>query len=110
MPEFLEIVMLICFGVSWPINAIKAYRARSTKGTSLLFLMLIFTGYVAGIGSKLLNPAYMASISTKWYVLAVYVINLLSLIVNLLIYFRNRNLMKTTKETYASFIYEWCTG
>ena len=98
MPEFLEIVMLICFGVSWPINAIKAYKARSTKGTSLLFLMLIFTGYVAGIGSKLLNPAYMASISTKLYVLAVYVINLLSLIVNLLIYFRNRNLMKTTKE------------
>ncbi|MBQ2213291.1 MAG: hypothetical protein II414_01825 [Erysipelotrichaceae bacterium] len=110
MPEFLEIVMLICFGVSWPINAIKAYKARSTKGTSLLFLMLIFTGYVAGIGSKLLNPAYMASISTKWYVLAVYVINLLSLIVNLLIYFRNRNLMKITKEASASFIYEWCTG
>ena len=110
MPEFLEIVMLICFGVSWPINAIKAYKARSTKGTSLLFLMLIFTGYVAGIGSKLLNPAYMASISTKWYVLAVYVINLLSLIVNLLIYFRNRNLMKTTKEALTSFIYEWCTG
>ena len=94
MPELLEIIMLICFGVSWPINAWKAYKARSTKGTSLLFLLLIFTGYVAGIGSKLLNPTYMASISTKWYVLAVYVINLLSLIVNLLIYYRNSKLMK----------------
>ena len=92
MAELCEIIMLICFGASWPINAIKAYKARSTKGTSLLFLMLIFTGYVAGIMSKLINKNYMASISTKWYVLAVYVINLLSLMVNLVIYFRNQRI------------------
>ena len=89
MSELFEIIMLICFGASWPINAWKAYKARSTKGTSLLFLLLIFTGYVAGILSKLLNKTYMASLSTKWYVLLVYVINLMSLVVNLLIYYRN---------------------
>ena len=89
MAELFEIIMLICFGASWPINAWKAYKARSTKGTSLLFLLLIFTGYIAGILSKLLNPVYMASLSTKWYVLLVYIINLMSLILNLLIYYRN---------------------
>ena len=89
MSEICEIIMLICFGASWPINAMKAYKARSTKGTSLLFLLLIFTGYVAGIRSKLLNKNYMANISTKWYVLVVYFINLFSLTVNLLIYYRN---------------------
>ncbi|MBQ3376548.1 MAG: hypothetical protein IJG49_09110 [Erysipelotrichaceae bacterium] len=92
MSELLEIIMLVCFGVSWPVNAVKAYKARNTKGTSLLFLLLIFTGYVAGIGSKLTNRSYMAQIDKKWYVLIVYVINLVSLIVNLLIYYRNRKL------------------
>ena len=92
MSEFLEIIMLICFGVSWPVNAIKAYKACNTKGTSLLFLLLILTGYVAGIRAKLTNRSYMAQIDKKWYVLIVYVINLVSLIVNLLIYYRNRKL------------------
>ncbi|MCR5067604.1 MAG: hypothetical protein K6A14_06045 [Erysipelotrichaceae bacterium] len=92
MSEILEIIMLICFGASWPINARKAYKARTTKGTSLLFLLLILTGYIAGITSKLLNKAYMESFSTKWYVLLFYVINLVSLLVNLLIYFRNKRL------------------
>ena len=94
MSEILEIIMLICFGASWPVNAMKAYKARTTKGTSFLFLMLILTGYIAGILSKLLNKAYMDSFSTKWYVLLFYVINLISLVVNILIYFRNKKLMK----------------
>ena len=85
MSELLEIIMLLCFGASWPINAVKAYRARTTKGTSLLFLLLIFVGYIAGILSKLTNRSYMDSISTKWYVLMFYVINLISLIINLAI-------------------------
>lgn len=92
MSEILEIIMLICFGASWPINAVKAYKARSTKGTSLLFLCLIFVGYIAGISSKLTNASYMAEISSKWYVLMFYILNLISLIINLIIYFRNKAL------------------
>ena len=76
MSEIFEIIMLICFGASWPINARKAYKARTTRGTSLLFLLLILTGYIAGILSKFLNKAYMDSISTKWYVLVFYFLNL----------------------------------
>ena len=92
MSELLEIIMLICFGVSWPVNAVKAYKARNTKGTSLLFLLLILTGYIAGIRAKLTNRSYMAQIDKKWYVLIVYIINLCSLLVNLRIYYRNRKL------------------
>lgn len=65
MSEILEIIMLICFGTSWPINARKAYKARTTKGTSLLFLMLILTGYITGIAAKLSNKAYMANFSSN---------------------------------------------
>ena len=94
MAEILETLMLVAFGISWPINAVKSYRARSTKGKSLTFLILIFTGYICGIISKLINPAYMSSLSTKWYVLAVYIFNFLWVGTDLLLYFRNRRIEK----------------
>ena len=46
MAELFEIIMIVCFGFSWPVNVIKSYRARTTKGKSLAFLLLISIGYV----------------------------------------------------------------
>ena len=46
MAEFLEIIMIVSFGLSWPLNVIKSYNARTTKGKSLAFLLLIFFGYI----------------------------------------------------------------
>ena len=98
MPELLEIVMLLCFGASWPMNVIKSYRARTAKGKSLAFLCLIELGYVAGIAAKLLNPAYMATFSEKWYVLFFYVLNFAMVGVDLCLYFRNRRLDREKGE------------
>ena len=92
MPELLEIVMLLCFGASWPINAAKSYKARTTKGKSIFFLLLIELGYIAGISAKLLNPTF--DYTTKWYVLFFYVLNFLMVGVDVAIYFRNRKLDK----------------
>lgn len=92
MAEFLEIVMLICFGFSWPLNVIKSYKARTTKGKSLPFLCLIIIGYFAGIASKFVNEAYMASIGEKWYVLFFYFLNLFMVSVDFALYFRNLRL------------------
>lgn len=94
MAEILEIVMVVSFGASWPMNVIKSYRARSAKGKSLGFLILIFLGYVAGIASKLVNEAYMASFATKWYVLIFYCINITMVGVDLALYAKNRKLDK----------------
>ena len=41
MAEVLEAVMLICFGLSWPMNAYKNYKARTAAGTSWQFILLI---------------------------------------------------------------------
>lgn len=92
MPEILEIVMLLCFGASWPMNVIKSWNARTTKGKSLAFLCLILLGYVAGIAAKLINPVYMAAFSEKWYVLFFYVLNFCMVGVDFCLYFRNRKL------------------
>ena len=74
--------MLVCFGLSWPINLMKAYRARSAKSTSLPFLLLIIVGYVGGITAKIVNGQMN-------YVFVVYLINLAIVLGNLAIYVRN---------------------
>ena len=33
-----ELLMIVCFGVSWPFNVAKSIRTRSAKGKSLIFL------------------------------------------------------------------------
>ncbi len=90
MAEILEVIMIVSFGASWPLNVLKSYKSRTTKGKSLLFLLLIFFGYIAGITSKLVNDPYMAQISQKWYVLFFYVLNLIMVVIDILLYMRNR--------------------
>ena len=94
MSEILEIVMVVSFGASWPLNVMKSYKARTAKGKSLSFLCLIFFGYIAGIASKLINDVYMATFSEKWYVLFFYVLNMLMVGVDLCLYIRNHRLDK----------------
>ncbi|MBQ9150866.1 MAG: hypothetical protein IJX72_01345 [Clostridia bacterium] len=102
MSEFLEIIMILCFGASWPFNVYKSYRARTAKGKSLLFLILIDVGYIAGIAGKFMNPAYMAAIGEKWYVLFFYFLNFAMVAANIILYFRNRQLDKrSSKQGFA---------
>ena len=92
MAEFFEILMIVSFGASWPMNVMKSYKARSAKGKSILFLALIFFGYIAGIISKFTNEAYMASFASKWYVLVFYFINITMVGADICLYVRNKRL------------------
>lgn len=83
MTEIFESVMLICFGLSWPMSVVKNIRARSAKGMSLPFILLIICGYIAGISAKVYSHNYS-------YVLAIYIINLCFVSANLVVYFINR--------------------
>lgn len=86
-----EAAMLVCFGFSWPLNVRKAYKARTAKGTSLTFICLIITGYIAGISAKFINHQLN-------YVLAVYFLNLAIVSLNVLVYIRNRGLDKKREQ------------
>lgn len=92
MSELMEIIMIVSFGVSWPMNVIKSYKSRTAKGKSLAFLCLIFFGYIAGIISKFVNEVYMAAFGQKWYVLVFYILNLLMVGTDLILYFRNKRI------------------
>ncbi len=94
MAELLEIIMIVSFGFSWPLNVMKSYKAKTTKGKSLSFLCLIFFGYIAGIASKFVNEAYMANFAQKWYVLFFYFLNLIMVGLDLIMYARNYRLDK----------------
>ena len=94
MSSMLEATMLICFGLSWPINTMKAFKARSAKNMSLPFILLIIFGYVAGISAKLL-------MNQNNYVLVVYFINLAVVTLNLMVYFRNKRLDEVKEVAVA---------
>ena len=98
MAEILEIIMLICFGASWPFNVIKSYKARTSKGKSPTFLILIIIGYIVGICSKFANEAYMAQFGEKWYVLFFYALNLVMVSADLVLYVRNKRLDKKAEK------------
>lgn len=87
LAHLFEAGMLVCFGFSWPINVVKAYKAGTAKSTSLAFIFLIITGYVLGISAKIINHQFN-------YVLAVYLLNLVIVFSNVLVYFRNLALDK----------------
>lgn len=77
-----ELTMLVCFGVSWPFSVYKSFKSHSTRGKSLVFLMAIWVGYIAGIAHKL--------IFSRDVVLWVYVFNLTMVSLDLVLFMVNR--------------------
>jgi len=50
-----EAIMLLCFGVSWPISIAKALRTKVVAGKSPFFMAIVFVGYISGIVHKALH-------------------------------------------------------
>jgi hypothetical protein len=83
--ELFEAMMVICFGISWPLSILKSWKSRTTKGKSLLFLFFIFFGYACGILSKLVGQNIT-------YVFIFYVLNFVMVGTDIFLYFRNKRL------------------
>jgi nucleotide-binding universal stress UspA family protein len=83
--QILEAIMLVCFGLSWPLNAYKSFKAQTAAGSSWQFIGLITVGSLAGIAAK-----FVAG-QVNW-VLIVCFLNLVFLGVNWWVYFRNVHL------------------
>ena len=85
--EILEACMLFCFGFAWPFNIYKSYKARANTGKSLLFLVVIWLGYMFGIFYKAFSP-------DTDFVLWLYVINIIMVSIDIALYYRNRVISK----------------
>lgn len=77
-----EAIMLICFGVSWPISIAKAVRTKRVEGKSPLFMAIVCLGYLSGILHKILRDL-------DW-VVVLYSFNLIMVALDLALYFRYR--------------------
>ncbi len=79
---------MICFGVSWPVAIFKTLRTRRTEGKSLLFLLLILLGYLAGITAKFI----VAAQSHTWpnWVTLLYAVNAILVVVDIFLYQKYR--------------------
>ena len=90
MADVFELLMIVCFGVSWPINIIKAWKARTTKGSSVQFYFLILAGYLFGITSKAIKLRH--GLSTPVYVWFFYILNSVIVAIGIAVWFRNKRL------------------
>ena len=83
MGSVFESIMLVCFGLSWPISVWKSWTSKSTKGKSIVFTAAILVGYIFGIMGKILNHNIN-------YVLALYLINVIFVTIDFCLYFVNK--------------------
>ncbi len=89
-----EMGMLICFGLAWPLNIYKSIKSKSVAGKSVLFLYVIFLGYLFGIVHKIIN--------NRDLVIALYVLNATMVLIDIVLYYRNKKL--TMKEKANSIV------
>ncbi len=95
--QIFEVIMLICFGLSWPISVFKSIKSKSTKGKSIVFLMAIIIGYISGIIGKIVND----NIS---YVLILYCVNLFVVLLDFSIYFINKHNEKKSSYNHSDAV------
>ncbi len=78
-----EIIMLVCFGSAWPFSIYRSWKSKSVKGKSLVFLLIVLAGYLAGILHKIFfnydNVIYL------------YITNFSLVTIDMALYLRNRN-------------------
>jgi hypothetical protein len=81
----LEAVMLICFGIAWPLANLRMLRSGRTEGKGMAFTVIILCGYVAGALAKLAGATSAHALPPVFWL---YVLNTLSVGVNLLLQWR----------------------
>ena len=75
-----EVIMLICFGFSWPVSIVKAVRTKEVAGKSPWFMAIICLGYLSGVIHKTLYA--------RDWVITLYVLNILLIGTDLFLYYR----------------------
>lgn len=79
-----EMFMLICFGSAWPVSIYKSIKSKTNKGKSLMFLVIIFVGYISGTIHKIVY-------NLDW-VIILYILNGVMVGIDLALYYRNSRL------------------
>ena len=91
--DLLEALMILCFGLSWPVSIYKSVKSRTAKGKSLFFEIFIWIGYVFGIIRKIIQISEGGHHEWVFYMaFAFYILNIIEITIDILLYFRNSRL------------------
>ena len=100
LAEICETVMIICFGLSWPLSVYKSWKSRTAKGKSLQFEIFIWAGYIFGIVKNFIKFANGGTGFIFFLGWAFYFFNFIMITIDMILYFRNTKLDKE-RETVA---------
>jgi len=88
-----EILMLLSFGIAWPISIFKSLKSKSTGGKSVIFSFVILFGYVCGITNNILHNT-VDGVFTLTLAFPFYILNLVTVTIDTILWFRNHKLEK----------------
>ena len=91
MSSIFEVLMLLCFAVSWPFNIRATLRAKTVRYKSIMFEVIIEIGYVFGMLNKVVNDMVD-------YVFLFYVLDFMLVLTDLSIYIFRRVTEKAEKS------------
>ena len=74
--------MLVCFGLAWPFSIYKSATTRQVGSKSLLFLVALLIGYLAGVLHKIIFSFDL--------VIILYALNGTMVLIDIALYLRNR--------------------
>ena len=94
MGQIFEVLMLLCFGISWPFNISKSWKSRTAKGKSLVFELCVVVGYLCGIAGKFVS-------GNVTYVVAVYVLDVTMVCIDIILTLRNMALDRMAEKKAA---------
>jgi hypothetical protein len=86
--QILEGGMIFCFGISWPFSIHRTWKAKKVEGKSLVFLIVVFVGYLFGMASKFAKAAGGQPLET---ITLFYGINSMLVAIDLALYLRCRS-------------------
>jgi hypothetical protein len=75
-----EAIMLICFGLSWPVSIAKSLRTKVVSGKSPAFMAIVCVGYMSGIVHK--------TYYSKDWIIILYAANMIMVAIDLVLYYR----------------------
>jgi len=94
--------MLVCFGFAWPFSIYTSIVSKKTAGKSLLFLIVLQIGYIAGILFKFTEYWDAAEINQDAVMsinLYLYILNLVMVTIDECLYLRNRRLETAERKS-----------
>ena len=97
--DLFEAIMILCFGLSWPISIYRSYVSRTAKGKSLFFEVFLWIGYVFGITRKIMQLNVGENLNSLFYLgLVFYFLNIIEISIDMILYLRNTRLDKLANE------------